>query len=56
MYKHWRYRPGVAQRAEYPFYANFSEDFEERLHESGFPAILRGQKPPPTSDLLTKST
>lgn len=40
MYKHWRYRPGVAKREEYPYYANFSEDFEVRLHESGFPAVL----------------
>jgi lauroyl/myristoyl acyltransferase len=36
MYKHWRYRPGSADRAGYPFYANFSEDFEIRLKESGF--------------------
>lgn len=33
MYKHWRYRPATAKREEYPFYANFSEDFELRLSE-----------------------
>jgi KDO2-lipid IV(A) lauroyltransferase len=49
MYKHWRYRPGVANRANYPFYANFSEDFEIRLHESGFPAVLREAKSPAPS-------
>ncbi len=60
MYKHWRYRPGVAERSEYPFYANFSEDFEVRLHESGFPAVLRKPIPPSTAgaqstNRLTKS-
>ena len=44
MYKHWRYRPGTADRTHYPFYANFSEDFELRLQESGFPAVLRDSK------------
>ena len=34
MYKHWRYRPADADRAAYPFYANFSEDFEKRLAEA----------------------
>ncbi|MFL6538508.1 MAG: lysophospholipid acyltransferase family protein [Chthoniobacterales bacterium] len=40
MYKHWRYRPGSEPREQYPFYANFSEDFEVRLEESGFPSVL----------------
>lgn len=46
MYKHWRYRPGAEPRAKYPFYANFSEDFEQRLHESGFVAagVARGRE------------
>ena len=41
MYKHWRYRPGTEPRELYPYYANFSEDFEVRLSESGFPALSR---------------
>ena len=40
MYKHWRYWPGAERCEKYPFYANFSEDFEVRLQESGFPAVL----------------
>src|SRR5256885_6037399 len=40
MYKHWRYRPGSEPREQYPFYANFSEDFEVRLEESGFPSFF----------------
>lgn len=31
MYKHWRYRPAVADPAQYPFYANVSPHFEKRL-------------------------
>ena len=33
MYKHWRYRPAVADSATYPFYANVSPEFERRLEE-----------------------
>jgi KDO2-lipid IV(A) lauroyltransferase len=33
MYKHWRYRPASAEPAAYPFYANVSPHFEERLKE-----------------------
>ena len=33
MYKHWRYRPAVADPATYPFYANVSPEFERRLEE-----------------------
>jgi lauroyl/myristoyl acyltransferase len=35
MYKHWRYRPASAEPAAYPFYANVSLHFEERLQEGG---------------------
>ena len=31
MYKHWRYRPADADPADYPFYANVSPVFEQRL-------------------------
>jgi Kdo2-lipid IVA lauroyltransferase/acyltransferase len=31
MYKHWRYRPAAANPALYPFYANVSPHFENRL-------------------------
>ena len=34
MYKHWRYRPEGADPTAYPFYANVSPHFEERLKES----------------------
>jgi Kdo2-lipid IVA lauroyltransferase/acyltransferase len=34
MYKHWRYRPAAADPADYPFYANVSPAFEQRLLES----------------------
>jgi hypothetical protein len=33
MYKHWRYRPAAADAADYPFYANVSPVFEQRLAE-----------------------
>jgi lauroyl/myristoyl acyltransferase len=33
MYKHWRYRPADADPANYPFYANVSPAFEQRLTE-----------------------
>jgi KDO2-lipid IV(A) lauroyltransferase len=33
MYKHWRYRPADADPAGYPFYANVSPVFEQRLAE-----------------------
>jgi KDO2-lipid IV(A) lauroyltransferase len=33
MYKHWRYRPAAADPADYPFYANVSPVFEQRLAE-----------------------
>jgi KDO2-lipid IV(A) lauroyltransferase len=33
MYKHWRYRPEAADPADYPFYANVSPVFEQRLAE-----------------------
>jgi lauroyl/myristoyl acyltransferase len=33
MYKHWRYRPAEADPAGYPFYANVSPVFEQRLAE-----------------------
>jgi Kdo2-lipid IVA lauroyltransferase/acyltransferase len=32
-YKHWRYRPAAAPRNAYPFYANISPHFEQRLAE-----------------------
>lgn len=35
MYKHWRYRPAAADPADYPFYANVSPVFEQRLAEGG---------------------
>jgi len=34
MYKHWRYRPAAADPNGYPFYANVSPAFEQRLAES----------------------
>lgn len=34
MYKHWRYRPAAANPEDYPFYANVSPAFEQRLAES----------------------
>ena len=34
MYKHWRYRPAFAEPETYPFYANVSPHFEQRLAES----------------------
>ena len=34
MYKHWRYRPAAADPGRYPFYANESPVFEQRLAES----------------------
>lgn len=33
MYKHWRYRPASAAPDAYPFYANVSPHFEQRLAE-----------------------
>jgi Kdo2-lipid IVA lauroyltransferase/acyltransferase len=34
MYKHWRYRPASAEPTAYPFYANVSPHFEQRLAEA----------------------
>ena len=49
MYKHWRYRPAAADPAEYPFYANVSPVFEQRLAEAARalePAAIAGESTP----------
>jgi hypothetical protein len=47
MYKHWRYRPEMADPRSYPFYANVSPHFEKRLEESEAPIANNAGHPEP---------